>query len=196
MKDRQVQHNFRESRHQCSSCPNFACHKCLARESNPRHLCSKQSILPLDHHSRIKLELGNSNDILQARNLSSSCKPQPCSQVLLWQGTGPLTVQGCWGFNLAPKLYNSSFPLEIWTEPAWLPITQVMHDTHAEYSFVHFNRLFWQSSVNTMSGWSELSSLCTRQNNHSITKNTQLYLCKCPAHDDTGWWLQPVLTIM
>ena len=94
MKDRQVQHNFRESRHQCSSCPNFACHKCLARESNPRHLCSKQSILPLDHHSRIKLELGNSNDILQARNLSSSCKPQPCSQVLLWQGTGPLTVQG------------------------------------------------------------------------------------------------------
>ena len=83
VKDRQVQHNFRESRHQCSSCPNFACHKCLARESNPRHLCSKQSILPLDHHSRIKLELGNSNDILQARNLSSSCKPQPCSQVLL-----------------------------------------------------------------------------------------------------------------
>ena len=94
VKDRQVQHNFRESRHQCSSCPNFACHKCLARESNPRHLCSKQSILPLDHHSRIKLELGNSNDILQARNLSSSCKPQPCSQVLLLQGTGPLTVQG------------------------------------------------------------------------------------------------------
>ena len=31
----------------------------------------------------IKLDLGNSNDILQARNLLSSCKPQPCSQVLL-----------------------------------------------------------------------------------------------------------------
>ena len=37
VKDRQVEHNFRESHHQWSSCPNFACHMCLARESNPRH---------------------------------------------------------------------------------------------------------------------------------------------------------------
>ena len=30
-----------------------------------------------------------------------------------------------------------------------------LYSSLAEYSFVHFNRLFWQSSVDTMSGWTQ-----------------------------------------
>ena len=43
-------HTFSEPCHQCSA-QNFSCQMCLVWESNRCHLCSKQSILPLDHHN-------------------------------------------------------------------------------------------------------------------------------------------------
>ena len=46
---RQVQHIFESNATSAALAPNIACHKCLARESNPRHLCSNQGILPLDY---------------------------------------------------------------------------------------------------------------------------------------------------
>ena len=49
MEDRQVQHIFESNATSAALAPNVACHKCLARESNPRHLCSNQGILPLDY---------------------------------------------------------------------------------------------------------------------------------------------------
>ena len=58
VKDSKVQHNFRESHHQWSSCPNFAYHKYLAKVLNQCHLCSKQIILPLTH-------LGSSGSLLK-----------------------------------------------------------------------------------------------------------------------------------
>ena len=58
-----------------------------------------------------------------------------------------------------------------------------LYSSLAEYSFVHFNRLFWQSSVDTMSGWTQCmvtrTILSLRQNNHSITRKhttVSLYL--------------------
>ena len=60
-----------------------------------------------------------------------------------------------------------------------------LYSSLAEYSFVHFNRLFWQSSVDTMSGWTQCTvtrtilslTWYTRQNNHSITtKHTTVSL--------------------
>ena len=60
-----------------------------------------------------------------------------------------------------------------------------LYSSLAEYSFVHFNRLFWQSSVDTMSGWTQCMvtrtilsfTWYTRQNNHSITtKHTTVSL--------------------
>ena len=49
MEDRQVQHIFESNATSSALALNVACHKCLARGSNPRHLCSNQSILPLDY---------------------------------------------------------------------------------------------------------------------------------------------------
>ena len=49
VEDRQVQHTGESNATSAALAPNVACHKCLARESNPWHLCSNQGILPLDY---------------------------------------------------------------------------------------------------------------------------------------------------
>ena len=49
VEDRQVQHIFESNVTSAALAPNVACHKCLAQGLNLRHLCSNQSILPLDY---------------------------------------------------------------------------------------------------------------------------------------------------
>ena len=47
--DRQVQHIFESNATSAALAPNYACHKCLTRESNQQHLCIQQEeILLLD----------------------------------------------------------------------------------------------------------------------------------------------------